>query len=81
MKDLFQVQYVSEIVKNGYVEPVYHATYNSLTQAEKDVFKDERKKGGKTLFYIHQAMHERILPRVASTKKSKGAWDILQTSY
>ena len=36
---------------------------------------------GQALFYIHQAMHERILPRVASTKKDKEAWDTLQTSY
>jgi hypothetical protein len=33
------------------------------------------------IFYIHQAMDERIVPRVASTKKDKEAWDILQTSY
>jgi hypothetical protein len=43
--------------------------------------KDEIKKDGKAMFYIHQAMHERILPRVASENKSKEAWDILQTSY
>jgi hypothetical protein len=43
--------------------------------------KDQRKKDGKAFFYIHQAMHESILPRVASTKKAKEAWDILQTTY
>jgi ubiquinone/menaquinone biosynthesis C-methylase UbiE len=43
--------------------------------------KDQRKKDGKMMFYIHQSMHESILPRVASTKKAKEAWDILQTSY
>jgi hypothetical protein len=78
MKALFRGQYVWEIVENGYVEPVDQATYNSLTQAEKDVLKDQRKKDGKALFYIHQVMHEYILPRVASAKE---AWDTLQTSY
>jgi hypothetical protein len=63
------------------VEPVDQESYNSLTQAEKYVLKDQTKKDGKVLFYIHQAMHERILPKVASTKKEKEAWDILQTSY
>jgi len=29
----------------------------------------------------HQSMHERILPRVASAKKTKEALDIFQTSY
>ena len=33
------------------------------------------------MFYIHQAMHEIILPRFASAKQSKEAWDILKTSY
>jgi hypothetical protein len=74
-------QDVWEIVENGYVEPTDQATYNALTQAEKDALKDQRKKDGKTMFYIHQAMHESILPRVASTKQAKEAWDILQTSY
>jgi hypothetical protein len=43
--------------------------------------KDQRKKDGKALFYIHKSMHESMLPRVASAKKDKEAWDILQTSY
>jgi hypothetical protein len=73
MKALFLGQDVWEIVENGYVELVDHDTYNALTQAEKDVLKDQRKKDGKALFYIHQAMHESILPRFASTKKSKEA--------
>jgi hypothetical protein len=58
------------------VEPTYHTSYNTLTQAENDALKDQRKKDGKTMFYIHQSMHESILPRVASEKKSKEARDI-----
>jgi hypothetical protein len=71
MKALFQSQDVWEIVENGYVELEKQAPYNALTQGEKDFLKDQRKKDGKTLFYIHQAMHESILPRVAQTKKDK----------
>ena len=33
----------------------------------------KRKKDGKALFYIHQAMHESILPRVATTITTKQA--------
>jgi hypothetical protein len=69
MKELFKGQYVWGIVDNVYVEPTYQETYNSLTQAEKDALKYQRKKDGKAMFYIHQAMHERILSRVASVKK------------
>jgi hypothetical protein len=55
------------------VELAYQATYNALTQAENDALKDQRKKDGKTMFYIHQAMHEIILPRFSSTKQAKEA--------
>jgi hypothetical protein len=72
MKTLFQGQDVWEIVENGYVELVDQETYNAITQAEKDVLKDQRKKDGKTMFYIHQAMHESILPRVCINKESQG---------
>jgi hypothetical protein len=63
------------------VEPTDQASYNALTQDEKDALKDKRKNYGKAMFYIHQAMHENILPRVASTKQDKEKLDILQTSY
>ena len=56
-------------------------TYNNLTQAEKDDLRDQRKKDGKALFFIHQAMHESILPRLAAKTNAKQAWDTLETSY
>ena len=65
MKALFRGQYVWEIVQHGYVEPIDMKTYNNLTQAKKDVLREQRKKDGMALFYIHQAMDESILPRVA----------------
>jgi len=43
--------------------------------------KDQRKKDGNVLFYIHQSMYDSILSRVASKKKNKEGWDILQSSY
>ena len=56
-------------------------SYNSLTQAEKDVLREQRKKYGKNMFYIHQAMHKNILPRVATTINAKQACDTLETAY
>ena len=64
MKVLFRGQDVWEIVQHGYVEPTDMTTYNNLTQAKKDVLREQRKKDGKAMFYTHQAMHESILPRV-----------------
>ena len=53
----------------------------ALTQAEKDVLGDNKKKDSKTLFYIFQAVHESIFPRIATITKPKKAWDNLQTTY
>ena len=66
MKALFRGQDVWEIVQYGYAEPTNMTTYNNLTQAEKYVLREHRKKDGKALFYIHQAMHESLLSRVAA---------------
>ena len=81
MKALFKGQDVWEIVQHGYAEPVDMTAYNNLTQDEKDVLREQRKKDGKALFYIHQAMHESILPRIAAKTNAKEAWDTLETSY
>ena len=81
MKALFRGQDVWEIFQHGYAEPTDMTTYNNLTQDEKDVMREHRKKDGKDLFYIHQAMHERILPRIAATTNTKEAWDTLETAY
>ena len=39
------------------------------------------KKDGNYLFYIHQGMHESILPIVATTITSKHAWNTLEIAY
>ena len=81
MKALFRCQDVWETVQHGYAEIADMAAYNNLTHAEKDVLREQRKKDGESLFYIHQAMHERILPRVEEKTNSKHAWDTLETTY
>ena len=35
----------------------------------------------KLCFMIHQAMHESILPRIATKTNAKEAWDTLETAY
>ena len=69
MKALFRGQDVWEIVQNGYAESTDRTTYNNLTQAEKYALREQRKKDGKALFYIHQAMHESIFPRVVQQQR------------
>ena len=81
MKALFRGQDVWDIVQNGYPELADQTAYNNLSQAEKYILREQRKKDGKNIFYIHQAMHERILPRVVSTIMAKKAWDTLEITY
>ena len=69
MEALFIGQDAWEIVQNGYTELADQLVYNNITQAEKDALREQRNKDGKALFYIHQAMHESILPRVAACMK------------
>ena len=71
MNNLFIGQDVLDIVQNDYIELADQAKYNNISQAEKDILRQQRKKDGKSLFYIHQAMHESILPRVATTITTK----------
>ena len=56
-------------------------TYNNLVHAEKHVLREQRKKDVKALFFIHQAMHESILPIIAAKTNAKEAWDTLETAY
>ena len=81
MKALFWGKDVWDNVQNGYAEPKDQTEYNNLSQADKDILREHRKKDGKVMFYIHQAMHESILPRVATTITTKQAWDTLETIY
>lgn len=71
MKALFYAQYLWEFVENGYQEPVDTITYNALTQAEKDLLKENKEKDSKALFFIFQGVNERIFPRIKAATKSK----------
>ena len=81
MKALFRGQDVWEIVQDGYAEPADMTAYNNLTQAEKYSLREPRKKYGKALFYIHQAMHESIHPRVVTAITANQEWNTLETAY
>ena len=50
-------------------------------QDEEDKLQDNRKKDAKALFLIQQSLDESIFPKVSVAKKSKIAWDILETTY
>lgn len=78
---MFSSQDIWDLVENGFQEPTYVATYNVLSQAERDLLRDNKKKDSKALCYIFQAFHESIFPRLVVAMKSKQAWDTLKIAY
>lgn len=76
MKTLFYSQDILNLVENWFQKLVDTTTYNALTQAERDLLRDNTRKDYKTLFYIFQVVHESIFPKIAETTNSKKSWDI-----
>ena len=81
MRILFSSQDLWDLVENGYQEPANVAAYNALSQVDKDLLKDNRKKDSKALFFIFEGMDEIIFPRIATATEFKQAWDIPQIVY
>eukprot|EP00253_Pinus_taeda_P027111 PITA_27111 len=81
MKALFASQGIWKLVETGYAEPADATTLATLTVAERDQLKSDRKKDAKALFFLFQSVHESVFPRIAAATKSKEAWDILKTAY
>ena len=68
-------------MEKGLQEPTDPTTLAPLTTTERDLLRYNRKKDSKALFYLYQVIHESIFPRIATTTKSKEAWDILEPTY
>eukprot|EP01018_Ginkgo_biloba_P040382 Gb_14349 [translate_table: standard] len=81
MKILFRSQELWDLVENGYTEPANAAALAALTQNQRDILRDNRKKDQKALLFIVQGLDETLLPRVTATSKAKEAWDLLAQSF
>ena len=81
MKALFSSQDIWELMEYGFQEPADVATYNALTQVERNLLRYNKKKDSKALLYIFQAVHEIIFSRFVVATKSKKARDTLQSTY
>ena len=69
MKTLFCSQELWDLVENGFTEPPDQAAYNVLSQAQKDLLKENKKKDAKALIFIQQAMEESVFPTGCSSYK------------
>jgi len=68
-------------VCDGYTEPATAAAELALTNAERVLLKDNRKKDNKALGLIQQGLNESIFVKISNATSSQMAWNILETSY
>jgi hypothetical protein len=52
-----------------------------MTNTQRNVLGELRKKDNKALWLIQQGLEEYIFPKVAATNHAKKAWDILEIAY
>ena len=57
--------------EDGFEEPADEIEFNMLTQAEREILESNKKKDAKDLFFLYQAVHESVFPRIAAAKRSK----------
>src|ERR1700728_3329810 len=79
MKALFASQDLWEIVEDGFDEPADENGFNSLTPAEKDLLKRNRKKDSKARVLLYLAVDQSVFPRLAAAETSNEALETLKT--
>ncbi|XP_074323653.1 uncharacterized protein LOC141660557 [Apium graveolens] len=70
-----------DIVESGYDEPTDAAAKAALSNAEKMILKETRKKEKKALYTIIQGVDESTFEKISNAKTAKDAWEILQKSF
>ncbi|KAK2405219.1 hypothetical protein QL285_054482 [Trifolium repens] len=76
MKSLFGAQDCYDVVLNGYEDLA-----ENPNDAQRNAFKETKKKDCKALFYIQQNVDSRHFEKIAKATKSKEAWDILASYH
>ncbi|XP_016742956.1 uncharacterized protein [Gossypium hirsutum] len=80
MKALLGSQDCWDVVEKGYVELENAVAEVALTNEEKSVLKEARKKDKRALFFIFQGVDESTFEKISDAKTSNEAWGILQKS-
>ena len=70
MKTLFKSQDLWEFIEDGYADPDDAAR-----------LKENKKRDSKALFFIQQAVHEDIFPRIMTATTTREAWQTLQKEF
>lgn len=69
MHVLFIAQDVFDLVNDSYAVVA--------TEAQRNTYRELRKKDQKVLFYIHQCMDVNMFKKIADSTTAKDAWDIM----
>jgi hypothetical protein len=78
---IFHSQDLLTCVIDGYVDPADAAAELALSNVDRVLLKENRKKDNKALGLIQQGLNEAIFMNIARAASSKMAWDILETNY
>ncbi|KAG8490236.1 hypothetical protein CXB51_015362 [Gossypium anomalum] len=78
MRALLGFQDCWDVVKERYVESENAAAKAALTNEEKRILKEARKKNKRALFFIFQGVDKSTFEKISDVKTSKEAWEILQ---
>ncbi|KAL4312664.1 hypothetical protein GQ457_01G025820 [Hibiscus cannabinus] len=80
MKALLGSQDCWGIVEKGYVEPENTTAEEALTNEEKRILRDARKRDKRALYFIFQVVDESTFEKISDATTAKQAWEILQKS-
>ena len=81
MMTILRSQDLWTYVIDGYVEPADAIAELALSNADRVLLKENRKKDNKDLRLIKKGLNESIFMKIASAASSKMAWDIHETCY
>jgi len=81
MKTMFMYQDVWEVIENGFPEPTNATTLNALSNAQRNLLKENKIKSTKVLNLIFLGVEPSIFPRIQGYTRVKPTWDMLETVY
>lgn len=81
MRTLLRYHDLWGFVIDGYPEPPNEGAMMALTNAERTLLKENRKKDNKALSLMQQRLDDVILSKVSYAEYSKEVWDILESCY
>ena len=81
IKTTFMSRDVWEVVENGFPKPTNEATLNALSNAQRNLLKENKIKSAKAVNLMFLGVELSIFPRIQGCTTAKPTWDILETVY